>query len=621
MKGRWMRIKGTVSRSLLIVLIGLSAVIELPAQTPFYDSLRAVWKDQSRLPQDRMKALRTLIVQHYFTIDQDSTLYFAEKMLELAKEVNDSSYQGIALNILGSGHSNWEEDLKGLEYLRKSAKLKEQIGDSAELGMTYGNISQIYLRNKLYDDAAKYGRIRINLALKLQDTTELFGSFNSMGVNYYFQEEYDSALFYFRSLLDLLEEFSEEGFMVNTYRCFALGNIGEALLKLGELEKAYEMVNGAIRCIDKLPENEIYFNSGYIALGNYHNLKNNYDSAIYYCKKAYTYFDSRNLRIQSKDACDCLYEAYKASGDSSSAVRIANVLFEIQKNEEKLETRVKLKQEGFRVVVVKDSLEHLEKERAIIRAHEEEVRANKKKRNIAILLGIFAFVVALAFYLRYRLVHRANREISRAREQSDKLLLNILPAEIAEELKEKGEATARGFDQVSIIFTDFKDFTRVSQDMSADELVKEVNVYFKKFDDICEECGVEKIKTIGDSYMAVSGLPVPAADSTEKAVLAALKMLKFVKEQGDERFQMRCGIHSGHVVAGIVGVKKFQYDVWGDTVNTASRIESDGEAGKLNISYETYELIKDNPNFIFEDRGVKELAGKGALRRYFVSLT
>jgi len=211
------------------------------------------------------------------------------------------------------------------------------------------------------------------------------------------------------------------------------------------------------------------------------------------------------------------------------------------------------------------------------------------------------------------------------KNRSENLLLNILPAEIAEELKEKGEATARDFDLVSILFTDFKGFTEKSAELSASDLVGEINHCFRAFDHICEKHGIEKIKTIGDSYMAAGGLPVPSDEAVHNTVLAALEMQDYMNKRFAEKessneftFKMRLGIHTGPVVAGIVGVKKFQYDIWGDTVNTASRMESNGAIEKVNISQNTYELIKDNPLFLFSYRGKINAKGKGDIDMWFV---
>jgi adenylate cyclase len=178
---------------------------------------------------------------------------------------------------------------------------------------------------------------------------------------------------------------------------------------------------------------------------------------------------------------------------------------------------------------------------------------------------------------------------------------------------------------VSILFTDFKNFTERGAKLSAIELVNDINYCFEAFDAIIEKYGIEKIKTIGDAYMAAGGLPVPSDDSAKRTVLAALEMQEFISKfksdmdaRGIHAFEMRAGIHTGPVVAGIVGVKKFQYDIWGDTVNTASRMESSGQVGRVNISQTTYELLKDDPEFNFQSRGKIVAKGKGEIQMYFV---
>jgi len=194
-------------------------------------------------------------------------------------------------------------------------------------------------------------------------------------------------------------------------------------------------------------------------------------------------------------------------------------------------------------------------------------------------------------------------------------------------LKEKGSAKAKNFDEVSVLFSDFKGFTAASEKLSAQDLVSEINTCFEAFDNIMEKYQIEKIKTIGDAYMAGCGLPVPDAESAKKAVLAGLEMQDFIENRKVEQqklnlpfFEMRLGIHTGPLVAGIVGIKKFQYDIWGDTVNTASRLESNGVVGKVNISKTTYDFIADDPAFVFEKRGEIEVKGKGLLEMFFVGL-
>lgn len=225
-----------------------------------------------------------------------------------------------------------------------------------------------------------------------------------------------------------------------------------------------------------------------------------------------------------------------------------------------------------------------------------------------------------------RIVNQRTFDLSEEKRKSEDLLLNILPSEVADELKEKGQAEAKLFEETSVMFTDFMAFTAISERLSPSELVAEINHCFKAFDGIMEKYGIEKIKTIGDAYMAAGGLNSPKISQPKDVILAALDMQVFMKarkmeqdKKGLPAFEMRLGIHTGPVVAGIVGVKKFQYDIWGDTVNTASRMESSGEVGKVNISQATYDLLKNDPQLSFESRGMIEVKGKGALEMWFVS--
>ena len=210
--------------------------------------------------------------------------------------------------------------------------------------------------------------------------------------------------------------------------------------------------------------------------------------------------------------------------------------------------------------------------------------------------------------------------IVKERGKSEKLLLNILPAEVAKDLKSKGVTKAKHFDNVTILFTDFVNFTQAGERMNPETLIEELNTCFKAFDEITGKYGVEKIKTIGDAYLAVAGLPTADPQHAGRVVSAAIEINAFMSDRvaklGNSTFEVRIGIHSGSVVAGIVGVKKFAYDIWGDTVNTAARMEQNSEAGKINISQTTYELVKDKVTC--EYRGEIDAKGKGILKMYYI---
>jgi class 3 adenylate cyclase len=215
-------------------------------------------------------------------------------------------------------------------------------------------------------------------------------------------------------------------------------------------------------------------------------------------------------------------------------------------------------------------------------------------------------------------IEQQHEDLKSEKKKSDDLLLNILPAEVAEELKQTGTTKAQHFDHVTVLFTDFVNFTQISEQLSPEELVQELHECFRAFDDIMERNGLEKIKTIGDAYLAVSGMPVANERHAYNAVKAGLEIVDFILNRSSDRrsFEVRVGINSGELVAGIVGVKKFAYDIWGDTVNMASRMESNSESGRVNISENTHGLVLND--FTFTYRGKINAKNKGEVDMYFV---
>jgi len=236
--------------------------------------------------------------------------------------------------------------------------------------------------------------------------------------------------------------------------------------------------------------------------------------------------------------------------------------------------------------------------------------------------GAYSAIEDLSVNLEFKVVKRT-RELAEEKKKSDNLLLNILPAEIADELKQKGRTTAKTYSMVTVMFADIKDFTRVSEKESAELLVAEIDYCFSGFDHIIYKYGIEKIKTVGDAYICAGGLPVLTYSHAEDTINAAMEIRDFMlarktekENKGEKPFELRIGIHTGPVVAGIVGVKKFAYDIWGDTVNIAARMETSGEAGKVNISGTTFELVKDIFNCSY--RGKVQAKNKGEIDMYFV---
>lgn len=266
-------------------------------------------------------------------------------------------------------------------------------------------------------------------------------------------------------------------------------------------------------------------------------------------------------------------------------------------------------------------------------ANEAIQRAAKDKatytvsRQRFILFGLVV-ILGLSIYFLQRIrkqkkvIEENKKEIEHEKERSENLLLSILPHSVAEELKTHQAAEPKHYDQVSVLFSDFKGFTRFSESLTPTDLLKRLNIFFAKFDEISNANNLERIKTIGDAYMAAGGLPEENRTNAIDAVKAALQIQMALR---DEKFklgipegdwEMRLGVHTGPVVAGVVGTTKFAYDIWGDAVNIASRLESNSEAGQVNISKDTYELIKDHYDCKY--RGEIEIKNRGKIDMYFV---
>lgn len=224
---------------------------------------------------------------------------------------------------------------------------------------------------------------------------------------------------------------------------------------------------------------------------------------------------------------------------------------------------------------------------------------------VAVLAGNIALIMLILFILL--------RRLAKERERSESLLLNVLPAEVAAELKEHSRYPARRFDSASVLFADVVGFTPLAAASEPEETVAQLNEVFTRFDALADRYGVEKIRTIGDAYVAVAGVPVPMEDHAEALAGLALDILEYAESTP---LSFRIGISSGPVVAGVIGKRKFQYDLWGDTVNTASRMESSGEADRAQISESTYQLVKHS--YVTTPRGSFEVKGKGTIPTWWL---
>ncbi|MFT4565665.1 MAG: adenylate cyclase, partial [Saprospiraceae bacterium] len=649
-----------IMRALFLLLYLSIHMAVLSAQTTA-DSLWQIWQDESAEDTIRGDALLGFIYEDLFYTQVDSAIILGITLFEFNQEIRDSTQMvdaamlvgyasfragnypqafayydrglevaealddkaGMAGILLQTGfiyHDNGDI-IKALTFYQRSLKLSEEIDDAGGIGSVYNEFGNIYKGQGDYVKALEY--YYKNIELKKGEVTDANSAsvYTNIADIYSAREEYDQALLYFEKSLKGYEEKEDKLGIAS-----ALAGIGGVNIAQGNVREALQYFHKSLSISESIDDIQGLV-ATLLSIAYLHFDQGRHDLAIKHCKRCLTLAQKLEDIDAQSEASDCLYEAYRAIGNTSGALEQLEQTILLDDSLKSNETSQKIQQLEFSNQLVADSLIQVEKDLKVKLAHQIEVSRKDRNRNFAIGAGIFFLFLAGGFFSRWRYVQKSKAIIEKEKNRSEALLLNILPAEIAEELKEKGEADARDFELTSILFTDFKDYTAKSAQLTAKELIGEINHCFMAFDHICGDYGIEKIKTIGDSYMAAGGLPVPSDTSTQNTILAALDMQSFINERfieknskGEIAFEMRLGIHTGPVVAGIVGVKKFQYDIWGDTVNTASRMENNGEVGKVNISNDTYELLKDYTAFTFQSRGKIKVKGKKEMEMWFVEL-
>lgn len=510
------------------------------------------------------EAYDELALIYTFIGDVPNALDFFSKSLKLAEELRDTPAIASLTNDIGFVYgTNGEADASLLQH-KKAMELFSAIGDEAGLSSTLNNVGMQYYKEKDFVSAEKYFLQSLAIREKLNLKPGLAVTYNNLGGVYRAKGDLNNAMVYFKKSLALRRELKD--FLSVSQ---SLNNISQLYTTQGQWQKARIYVDSALS-LAKQYKSPGFIISAERQYARVDSALGNFESALYHYQQYVLYNDSVNRESNRK------------------AVLKTQIKYEFEKKQE----QVKAEQDK------KDALSA------------KELQRQKLFRN--------SFIAGFAVMLLFAGVFFFQRnKIGKEKKRSEDLLLNILPKEVAEELKEKGSAEAKLFENVTVFFSDFKGFTTVSEKLSPQELVNELHECFTAFDNIMQKHNIEKIKTVGDAYLAVSGVPTANPNHAEDVVKAAIEICEYMKTRSNKELSaVRIGIHSGHVVAGIVGVKKFAYDIWGDTVNTAARMEQNGEAGKVNISEATYELVKDKFNTEF--RGEIEAKNKGKLKMYFV---
>lgn len=470
---------------------------------------------------------------------------------------------------------------KALEYYQTALKLFESFNDEQGIGECLCGIGVVYHSLGDHKKALEFHKSSLDLAMKVGDFTTGATNIGNIGNVHFAQKNYGKAVEYYNKARSTYEV---DGDMEGSARM--IGNIGGVRVIQGDLEEGRNHLQHALKINEQMGNNHgiatMLINLGevYFRLGDTEQSLECLQQALDKSQRLHT----RVLEYEAHRTMAMVYESLK---NCSLAYMHFKKYHELEKDvnsseAQKLAANLELQRE----LDLKD----------------QEAALEKEKRTI---------------------VEQKNQIISQEKKRSEDLLLNILPYEVAQELMEKGHSEAKLIDDATVLFTDFKDFTLFGEQLSPQELVAELDICFREFDRIMSKHGIEKIKTVGDCYMAAGGLPVANKTHVGDVIGAALDIQKFVKElqierakEGKEGFEVRIGIHTGPVVAGIVGSKKFAYDIWGDTVNTASRMESAGVVGEINISGETYAKCKDR--FACEYRGKVAAKNKGEVDMYLV---
>lgn len=524
------------------------------------------------------------------------------------EEIGDKVGVANMLSNEGAVYFNQGDDAKSLELHLKSLKIAEEVNDSLRILTSLTNIGAVYLNKAAtYDKALNFFQRAYDLATIVNDQYLIGTSTANLGEIYYKTGDDSTALVYLE-----ISRKAYEGTEDLPYTLNYIGRVYTRQKKYAEALKTHQEAYDHARKLDT----RLDMTQSLVGLAQTYLEKKDLDASIKAFKDALEVGIPLNANMEIKDAYQGLALAYSQKKDFANAFKYQELLLTIKDTIYNINTDKKLGtlQFTFDLEKKESQISLLTKDKEI---QEQELQRQKLVRNG--FIGGFAVVLLFAgVFLSQR-----NR-ISKEKKRSDELLLNILPAEVAEELKAKGSAEAKSIDSVTVLFTDFKGFTQLSEKLTAQELVGEINECFSAFDHIMQKYGIEKIKTIGDAYMAAGGLPMPNQTHARDVIKAAIAIQDFMNElkakklaAGQLFFEIRIGVHTGPVVAGIVGVKKYSYDIWGDTVNTASRMESSGEVGKVNISGSTYDEVKDL--FITEYRGKISAKGKGEIDMYFVN--
>ena len=569
------------------------------------DSLKSIYQQDILEDTAQLELLRNLAFNE--ARDLVLALKYADELIRLSQLKGNTLYLQKGYYLKGSIKRLQGDLEEALDAYFKSSEAAKEINNLRSEGITFGAIADIYNVSKNHSNARNYYKKAIQALRQTQDSIALASIILNAGDEFLSNEIYDSALLHFQEAEIIFEKLN-----YLSGKAYSLGNIGMVHANIGERSLAEDNIRKAIEILQDLEDYYpicVYL----ISMCDIYLASEDYETALTYASRSLTLAHKYGLKEQIGDANLKLAELFDLSNQMAKAYQ-------------HYKAHIKYRDSVNNIEAVQN-MANLRTDFEVSKKQIEVDLLNQQRKNqrivtlASIIVSLLVILLALGLYRRYHFIKRTKQIIEAEKDRSETLLLNILPKETAQELKEKGHVQAKKFEAVTVLFSDFKGFTKLAEHSQPEELIRSIDFYFKEFDKIITKYGLEKIKTIGDSYMCASGLPQPNTGHAKQAVKAGREMIDLVKEvwHNDDdliHFEIRIGIHTGPVVAGIVGMKKWQYDIWGDTVNIASRMESMSVVGKINLSESTYREIQDE--FVCTYRGEIEVKNRGALKMYFL---
>ena len=597
----------TILHKYFILLILCLLYLECSAQDQkAADSLKVIYKQNKKTGVDKLELLRNLSFNEIH--DLKLSLHYANELIRLSKIQNNYTYlhrgylqKGNACRLLGDLN-------KALESFFKSKEAAIKADFDAGQGSANMSIADVYSVIGNPSNARLYYEQAITILRRTHDSLSLATALLNAGEEYANSKNYKIALAYYNESGILFKKLKYE---IGT--AYQIGNTGMLYAETRKDAKAMNQIKKAISILEK--NKDYYAISDYLTyMSDIYIKRNNPEKALEYATQSLNLATKYGLKKQISISNEKISELYQKSENYEKALQFFT-----------------------NYIVYKDSLKSIDIVQKIADTRtnyeiaqkqiEVDLLNQQKKNQRIMIISSFVFLflsllLVIGLYRRYQFIKKTKKIIEKEKNISNSLLLNILPEETAQELKKNGKVVAKRYELATVLFTDFEGFTNYSEDLPPEKLVESIDYYFSKFDEIIDKYDLEKIKTIGDSYMCAGGIPFETDDHAYQVILAALDIIDFVEQSNNRllddqiNFKVRVGVNSGSIVAGIVGTKKFAYDIWGDTVNIASRMESNSETGKINISENTYQLVKEQ--FSCKYRGEIQVKNKGMMKMYFV---